>query len=83
MDMSEMYSPQLVTGTSSTSSVLEGLCENNKDIGDTVHMNTQNVHNRVQTDQKKTHYRMYKKYISGRLLSGAKHRNYSVQCRER
>ena len=53
LEMSEMYSPQLVTETSGTYSVLEGRGENiNKDIRDTVHMETQTVHNSVHTGQK-------------------------------
>ena len=44
LEMSEMYSPQLVTGTSGTPSELEGCGENTKDMGDTVQLKTQTVH---------------------------------------
>ena len=44
-EIMEIYSPQLVTEISCTPSELEGRGENNdKDIGDTVHLNTQIVH---------------------------------------
>ena len=44
LEKSEMYSPQLVTETSGTPSELEGCGENNKDMGDTVQLNTQCTH---------------------------------------